>query len=58
MSKTVLVEFESTTYRTVEVEVEEGVDVEEKAWESLQEDETVSSAWAENANIFNISDLN
>ena len=49
--KTVTVEFKSTTYRTVEIEVDDNTDVNEKAWEALQEDETVSSAWAENADI-------
>ena len=51
-----LVEIVSTTYRTFEVETtDENPDASELALAQMNRDETISSAWKENATVSNIS---
>jgi len=48
------VEFESKTYRQIVVTAKTRAEAEEKAWEELEEDTEVSSAWLDGAEVHTV----
>ena len=45
------IEFESKTYRQIVVTAKTRAEAEEKAWDELEEDVEVSSAWLDGAEV-------
>jgi thiamine biosynthesis lipoprotein ApbE len=54
-TKTYEVEFTSTTHRQYCVDAKNKTEAEEKAWEELEMDTEVSSAWVENSKVERIA---
>ena len=55
-TKTYEVEFTSTTSRQYCVDAKNKAEAEEKAWEELEHDTEVSSAWVENSKVERVAD--
>lgn len=55
--KKVKVKLAATTLRVFEVETDDHLtDVQERAWEAMEADDTISDAWKENCQIVGILD--